>query len=152
MNKGLERLFAEKNKGKREMSDETYLFNLSDRLKYIPYGADQYDMDRLREMANKLKEDRELKEKGLVRATEIFGPNITTKTVFEKWRKEGIKKKAAFMIVVCDTFDHSDYPVYVMPGEDLQKAQKKYDGNNMQRIMETVDLRPVDPITGMPKN
>ncbi len=44
------------------------------------------------------------------------------------------------MIVVCDTFDHEDYPVYVKPGEDVRKKYAEYDGPNMQRVMEVYAL------------
>jgi len=46
------------------------------------------------------------------------------------------------MIVVCDTFDYDDYPVYVAPGEDAREiVDKKYRGQNMQSMMEVYDLR-----------
>ncbi len=56
----------------------------------------------------------------------------------EEWFDRGAKdtKKPTHMIVVCDTFDHEDYPVYVYPGQDAREVAKEYDGKNMQRIME----------------
>ncbi len=45
------------------------------------------------------------------------------------------------MIVVCDSFDHEDYPVYVDPGEDFWDVFAEYSGKNMQRIMEVYDLQ-----------
>lgn len=54
-----------------------------------------------------------------------------------KARYDKAAKKYSHMIVVCDTFDYSDYPVYVKHGENLAEVQRKYDGNNMQSIMET---------------
>jgi hypothetical protein len=45
------------------------------------------------------------------------------------------------MLVVCDTFDYDDYPVYVKPGEDpRQKAETYQRGENMQRLMECYSL------------
>lgn len=55
------------------------------------------------------------------------------------WFDNGVEKKATHMIVVCDTFDHEDYPVFVMSGEDVREKVKKY-SENMQRVMEVYDL------------
>lgn len=40
------------------------------------------------------------------------------------------------MMVVCDTFDHDDYPVYVKQGTDVRKTYDQYNGPNMQKVME----------------
>lgn len=56
------------------------------------------------------------------------------------WWDRGKEQKAAYMIVVCDTFDHDDYPVYVAPGDDFWKKHAEYNGKNMQRIMEVYDF------------
>ena len=45
------------------------------------------------------------------------------------------------MIVVCDTYDWDDYPVYVMPTEDAQKKYSEYNGPNMQKVMEVYNLK-----------
>jgi hypothetical protein len=60
----------------------------------------------------------------------------TREEMFERWWNRGTELGASHMIVVCDTFDHSDYPVYVQPGEDVRKAYDDYNGKNMQRVME----------------
>lgn len=52
------------------------------------------------------------------------------------WLDRGKKQGATHMIVVCDTYDYEDYPVYVMPEEDVRVKAKRYNGENMQRIME----------------
>jgi len=39
------------------------------------------------------------------------------------------------MIVVCDTFDYEDYPVYVARGQDVSVELEKYT-TNMQRVVE----------------
>lgn len=56
------------------------------------------------------------------------------------WFQEGLDRKAAYMIVVCDTFDHDDYPVYTNEGSEFWLKYKAVDGQNMQRIMEVYDL------------
>lgn len=64
----------------------------------------------------------------------------TTRQDINKWFDEGVKKKATHMIVVCDTFDHEDYPVYVKKDEKVREVYDKYNGPNMQRVMEVYSL------------
>jgi len=59
----------------------------------------------------------------------------TTKEDIRTWLKEGKSKGATHTIIVCDTFDHEDYPVHVMPGVDVRKESQQYQ-TGMQRIME----------------
>ena len=112
----------------------------------VMYGVDQSDIDRLYGMAAALRDARED-----VIVDEDEAPIATTQDDVEWWKKCGIRKGARYLIVVCDTFDLEDYPVYVMPGESLRDTQDKYN-QKMQRVMETIDLRPVDPQTGLPTN
>jgi hypothetical protein len=65
----------------------------------------------------------------------------TTKADLKRWFREGADEGATHMLVITDTFDWSDYPVYVKPGEDAREIARKYDDVNMQRIMEVYDLR-----------
>ena len=45
------------------------------------------------------------------------------------------------MIVACDTFDHGDFPHYVMPGQNAREVAKQYDNEaKMLRLMEVYDL------------
>jgi hypothetical protein len=55
------------------------------------------------------------------------------------WLNRGKEKGATHVIVVCDTYDFDDYPVYVLPTENVHEVEKKYYGN-MQRIMEVYNL------------
>lgn len=54
--------------------------------------------------------------------------------------ERGRRKGAKYVIVVLDTFDYDDYPVFIFEGEDLEERKKEYDGVNMQRILEVVEL------------
>lgn len=56
------------------------------------------------------------------------------------WFERGVAEGATHMIVVCDTFDHEDYPVFVAPDEDVREKEKSYSGKNMQRVMEVYNL------------
>jgi len=60
----------------------------------------------------------------------------------ERWKEEGRSRGAIHIICVCDTFDWEDYPVYVMPGENLEKRKSEFDRINMQKINEVIDLLP----------
>jgi hypothetical protein len=64
----------------------------------------------------------------------------TTKQDLHRWFKEGVEQKATHMIVVCDTFDYEDYPVYVAKGEDVKAREQEYRGKDMQKVMEVYDL------------
>ncbi len=69
----------------------------------------------------------------------------TTKAMIRDWLERGKEQKATHLIVVCDTFDHEDYPVFVMPGQNARDLYKEYNGNNMQRVMEVYNLsKPFD--------
>jgi hypothetical protein len=61
--------------------------------------------------------------------------------------KRGKEDGATHVIVVCDTFKYDDYPVFVMPDQDVREVEAEYkDKNtgadiNMQRVMEVYSLR-----------
>lgn len=63
-----------------------------------------------------------------------------SKQNIERWKKEGRALGATHIISVCDTFDHYDYPVYVMADEGVQEKRKRYDNVNMQRVNEVIEL------------
>lgn len=44
------------------------------------------------------------------------------------------------MLVVCDTYDHTDYPVYVESDQNVLEVLKEHDGTNMRRVMECYAL------------
>jgi len=64
-----------------------------------------------------------------------------TRVDIDRWFEAGKKQKATHLIVVVDDFDHDDYPAYVAGGQDVREVAKKYDGTNMQRIMEVYSLK-----------
>jgi len=65
----------------------------------------------------------------------------TSKEDIKEWIKCGQDKKATHLIIVCDTFDWEDYPVYVMSGEDARTKYNHYHGPNMQKVMEVYNLQ-----------
>ena len=64
----------------------------------------------------------------------------TTRDDIRSWLQRAKSEGATHVIVVCDTYDHEDYPVEVKPGEDVRKKFDEYNGKNMQRVMEVYNL------------
>ncbi|MDQ5944571.1 MAG: hypothetical protein QG658_640 [Patescibacteria group bacterium] len=65
----------------------------------------------------------------------------TTIPMLVRWFSVGVEQGATHMIVVCDTFDWEDYPIYVKPGEDVHEKFDEFHERNMQKVMEVYDLR-----------
>ncbi len=57
-----------------------------------------------------------------------------------RWFIDGKTQGATHMIVVCDTFDHEDYPVYVKPGEDVRKKTLECSEAEFSWVMEVYSL------------
>ncbi len=67
---------------------------------------------------------------------------MTTKEEIRNWILTGKKDKSlTHMLVVCDTFDWEDYPVYVSKKENVRRVYNEYHGPNMQKVMEVYSLR-----------
>ena len=60
----------------------------------------------------------------------------TSKDKIRDWLKQAKQMGATHTIIVCDTFDHSDYPIFVMVDQDVRKIAEEHDGPNMTRLME----------------
>jgi hypothetical protein len=59
------------------------------------------------------------------------------------WFDVGINRGARWMVVICDTFDHDDYPVYFEEGEKKECGKRiaaAEAGENMQQLMEVYDF------------
>jgi hypothetical protein len=56
------------------------------------------------------------------------------------WFDQGVAQKAQFMVVVCDGFDHEDYPCYAEDAAECLKTYDEHNGKQMQRVMEVYDL------------
>ncbi len=62
----------------------------------------------------------------------------TTQIKIGTWFDEGVEQGATHMLVVCDTFEHEDYPKYIMPGQDIHKESANL--GEMQSLMEVYNL------------
>jgi hypothetical protein len=76
----------------------------------------------------------------------------TDRRQIARWFQEGVHQKATHLIVVCDTFDWVDYPVFVKQGEDPHKKALEFGSvneqglptlpnDNMQQVMEVYSLK-----------
>lgn len=65
----------------------------------------------------------------------------TTIPMLVQWFNDGVDLGATHMIVVCDTFDWEDFPVYVMSTEDALEKFGELHEHNMQKVMEVYNLR-----------
>ena len=64
---------------------------------------------------------------------------MTTREMISKWFDRGVADGARHMLVICDTFDHDDYPVFTKT--DFDCLLKCKNPGEMQRVMEVYDLR-----------
>ena len=69
-----------------------------------------------------------------------------TESMIWQWYNAGKDDKYTHMIVVCDTYDWEDYPVYVSPSENVSVVFAAHQLKEMQRVMEVYDLSL--PFTG----
>ena len=66
----------------------------------------------------------------------------TTREDISVWFDEAKRQGATHLIVVCDTWDHEDYPVYVKNGESVKDKVAEYgDPNKMQKVMEVYSMK-----------
>lgn len=70
-----------------------------------------------------------------------------TREDVDRWIKTAKERGAKYIISVCDTFDYDDYPVYVMPEENLEERKKDFNGVNMQRINEIITIHDDGEVT-----
>lgn len=59
-----------------------------------------------------------------------------SKNDIREWLERGNNGKYSHMIVVCDTWDWEDSPVFVRIDEDIDEEVRKHNGVNMEKIME----------------
>lgn len=65
---------------------------------------------------------------------------MTTRQQIGEWFDKGLEQKATHMIIVCDTYDWENYPVYVKSTEKVKEIFSNYNNKNMQKVMEVYNL------------
>lgn len=73
----------------------------------------------------------------------------TSKADIEAWIERARADDSRWMLVICDTFEGSDFPVFY-PESDLggclEHIRKAQEGQSMERLMEVYDLKkPLQP-------
>lgn len=58
----------------------------------------------------------------------------------KRWVYSAKEQGCTHLIVVCDTYDHDDYPCYVSKDEDINERIKHFQQADMQRIMEVYKM------------
>lgn len=66
--------------------------------------------------------------------------NVSTLEERMQWFDAGIEMGATHLVVVSDTFDWTDFPFYVMPGEDVREKVAAKGKEGMNKIMEVFHL------------
>lgn len=67
----------------------------------------------------------------------------TTKSDIVVWINRAKQENARWLIIACDTYDHSDYPIAFKESEKeecIKKIKSIQSGQNMQKLMEVYDL------------
>jgi hypothetical protein len=66
----------------------------------------------------------------------------TTKEDLREWLLAGKEKGEKYMLVYCDTFDNTDYPIYAKDCIEFWEiyGEKTFTGKDMKRLMEVYDL------------
>ena len=65
--------------------------------------------------------------------------SIANRAQITKWFEQAKQAKAEFLIIVCDTFDYEDYPIFTNTG-NFDENFERHNGKNMQKIMEIYNL------------
>ena len=64
----------------------------------------------------------------------------TTINRLKDWFLVGQEKEASHMIIVCNTFDWEDFPVYVMKDQNARDICKKYNTHEQSKVMEVYNI------------
>jgi len=58
----------------------------------------------------------------------------------ESMFEDGVRGKYKYMIIICDQFDYSDYPVFVHSKEMAMDKLEEIRHQSMTKVMEVYDL------------
>ena len=67
-----------------------------------------------------------------------------TRQEVDQWIETARENGNTHIVVMCDTFDYDNYPIYVNSQEEADKAVKDKSGKNMQQLQEIIDVTKVD--------
>jgi len=64
----------------------------------------------------------------------------TRKEIREDWFERGVEEKQDYLLVICDTSNYEDYPVFCKE-EDLDDMTKYYENASMQEKLAVYNLK-----------
>lgn len=68
-----------------------------------------------------------------------------TESDIRRWLLRAKEEGATHVIIACDTFSWTDYPVYVQKTHQVKELVAGLDEKNMQKVMEVYNLAlPID--------
>lgn len=67
----------------------------------------------------------------------------------DRWIESAIAAECEFIISVCDTYEWDDYPVYCKDKNELILCYDQYDGVNMNKINEIIQIINGKAIEGL---
>lgn len=66
--------------------------------------------------------------------------SVATREMIRHWLNMGKNQGSTHVIIVCDTWDYEDFPVFVSKGENIQERVSNYRPENMEKVMEVYNL------------
>lgn len=63
-----------------------------------------------------------------------------TRQDISDWFDRGVKDGKTHMLIICDTYDHDDYPVFVSYGSNPRDEANRIASQSMQVVMECYNL------------
>lgn len=64
-----------------------------------------------------------------------------TREEISRWFDDGVVDGASHMLIICDTWDFDDFPVYVVGDTAARVAYHEYRQKEHYRVMEVYNLR-----------
>jgi len=61
---------------------------------------------------------------------------VTTQNEIRTWLREGKAQGATHTLIVCDTFDHEDYPKHITVATEEEARKATHNLGSMQSLME----------------
>lgn len=60
------------------------------------------------------------------------------------WLPRAIEKGATHILDVLDSFSYDHYPVFILPGDDIDKIKEKYNSKEMQSVYEVLEVKELN--------
>jgi hypothetical protein len=65
----------------------------------------------------------------------------TNRVEIAQWLAHAQDEGASHLLIVCDGFDYEEYPVLVMPEENVEEKIDEYNAKAMQNVMEVYHMQ-----------